>query len=47
MSRHAQDDNVSLLDIQEVKLHIYLIILLGLSNDSSVSLLGSLSSLSD
>ena len=44
---HLKDNEVSLRDIQEVKLHIYPIILLGLSNNSSISLLGSLSSLSD
>jgi hypothetical protein len=45
----APDSEVYILviDIQEVKLHIYFITLLGFSHNSSISLLSNLSSLSD
>jgi hypothetical protein len=44
---HDDDENILAIDIQEVKLHIYLITLLGFANNSSISLPRNLSSLSD
>jgi hypothetical protein len=49
MKHDVRDDDVYVLvtDIQEVKVHIYFITLLGFSHNSSISLLSNLSSLSD
>jgi hypothetical protein len=49
MNHHLHDDDLNILvtDIQDVKLHIYSMILLGFSHNSSISLLSDLSSLSD